>query len=104
MSVPVRTRSPQPLSSVSEDEHTKTTNMSVLRLFVLPAIPSKGKNKRANATVFFLWAKAVVLGVAIVIVKRPEEVPGTMLPGLNDAVARSGSPEADSVTGDDRLP
>jgi hypothetical protein len=47
------------------------------------------------------WA---VFGVEIVIVKSPDAVPAGTLPGLNDAVARSGNPEADRLTGLDRLP
>jgi hypothetical protein len=47
---------------------------------------------------------AAVFGVATVIVTVVDGFPGTMLPGLNDAVARSGSPEAERVTGAERLP
>jgi hypothetical protein len=47
---------------------------------------------------------AAVLGVATVIVTVVEGLPGTTLPGLNEAVARSGRPEAERVTGAERLP
>jgi hypothetical protein len=40
----------------------------------------------------------------MVIVNAPEAVPGGTLPGLKEAVARSGSPEAERVMGLESVP
>jgi hypothetical protein len=72
---------------------------------LLPLIKGRMPSiRRASTTGERELAYLAVFGVATVIITVVDGLPGTTLPGLNDTVARSGRPEADRVTGAERLP
>ena len=100
--VPVRTRSPQPVENGNQIPAKRTSKRSRNDFaFTSGKMPARSSASTTEDRAFHF---AAVFGVAIVIVTAVEGLPGTTLPGLNEAVARSGRPEAARVTGAVRLP
>jgi hypothetical protein len=105
VSAPARIRSPQPVENSNGAESRRTASTRESELLKAPAKNvERGRSKSAKAIEFLRRSNCAVFGVAMVIVNAPEAVPGGMLPGLKEAVARSGSPDAERVTGLERVP